>query len=207
MAELCSIPVKPRTRLGKGATGRLRASGNMPAVLYSAKTEPAQLTIELRAFQKLVQDRGEYAVVRLECADDPSLNTPALLKDVQHDPVRSTPSHADFVRIALDENINTIVPVVLSGRAKGVLVGGVLDHQLREVEVECKPLDVPEKIEADITNLGLNENLHVSDLQAPEGVRIVTAATRAVATILQSRLTRLADAQAKTGDEAAPEGE
>ena len=96
--------------------------------------------------------------------------------------------HADFLRIRLDERIQTTVSVVLTGQAEGVTLGGVLDHQLREVEVECLALDVPEEFALDITSLQVGDSLHVSDITAVENVTILTDPARAVAAILAPRV-------------------
>lgn len=183
---------------GKGAARQLRRSGQIPVVLYGGNKEPVSVQVEEKEFIHLIHGRGgEHAIVQLECGADPGLNSPAILKEVQHHPIRGDVLHADFMRIRLDERLQTLVPIVLTGQAKGVVEGGVLDHQLREVEVECLALDVPEQIELAVDDVGIGEGLHVSDLQVPDNVTILTESDRSVMAILAPRVV----------EEEAPEGE
>ncbi len=183
---------------GKGAARQLRRSGQIPVVLYGGNKEPVSVQVEEKEFIHLIHGRGgEHAIVQLECGADPGLNSPAILKEVQHHPIRGDVLHADFMRIRLDERLQTLVPIVLTGQAKGVVEGGVLDHQLREVEVECLALDVPEQIELAVDDVGIGEGLHVSDLQVSDNVTILTESDRSVMAILAPRVV----------EEEAPEGE
>ncbi len=176
---------------GKGGARQARREGNVPAVLYGHELPPVQLSINAREFVHLIHvAHGEHAIVQLEFADKPDLNGPALLKDVQHDPVKGQVIHADFLRISLDEKVRTTVQVVLVGRSKGMADGGLLDHQLREIEVECRALEIPGELPLDVTELGIGDSFHVSDLRAPEGVEILTPGDRAVVAIHAPRVVK-----------------
>ena len=130
---------------GKGANHRLRKTGQVPVVLYGGSKESVSVQVNEKEFVQLIRGRGgEHAIVQLECSSQPALNSPAMLKAVQHHPIRGNVLHADFMRIRLDERIRTVVPLVLTGQPKGVVEGGILDHQVRELEVECLALEVPE---------------------------------------------------------------
>lgn len=204
--ELHKLAVSPRNEgTGKGASHRLRQSGQVPLVLYGGDKDTVSLQVDAKEFSHLVHGRGgEHAIVQLECEDQPDINSPAMLKAVQHHPVRGDVLHADFLRIRLDERIHTVVPIVLTGQAKGVVEGGVLDHQLRDLEVECLALEVPEQISADISGVAIGESIHVSDLQVPANVTVLTEPERAVATVLAPRVVEEAEAE---GEEEAIEGE
>lgn len=197
--ELQSLKASTRTETGSAHARRLRRQGFVPAVLYGGDGEPVGLRLEARALNRLVHGRGgEHAVLQLEFEDNPALSGPAMVKEVQHHPVRGEITHADFLRISLEERIVTVVPVVLTGRAPGAAEGGILEHILREVEVECRALDVPDSLELDVSTLGIGESLRVSDLTAPANVTIVTDPERAVAAVHAPRV---------TAEEAAPEAE
>lgn len=198
--ELKTLKVSLRQGKGKGPAGRTRNAGNVPGVLYGGGTDAIHVTVNTREFGKIIQGGGEHAIVQLEVQDDASLSSPALLKEVQHHPVRGHVLHADFLRIRLDERITVLVPVVLTGHCKGVVDGGVVDHQLREVEVECLALDVPASLTLDITELGIGDSCHVDKLVAPEGVTIVTDPSRAVVAVQAPRTVR-----AEGAEEGAPE--
>jgi large subunit ribosomal protein L25 len=204
--ELHKLAISPRNEgTGKGAIHRLRESGQIPVVLYGGEKNTVSGQVDAKEFTHLIHGRGgEHAIVQLECEDQPDLNSPAMLKAVQHHPVRGEVLHADFQRIRLDERIHTVVSIVLTGQAKGVVEGGVLDHQLRELEVECLALEVPEQISADISDVAIGEGIHVSDLQVPANVTVLTEPERAVATVLAPRVVEEAVAE---GEEEAVEGE
>ena len=147
MAEAIELKAWARGRSGKGGARQSRRDGDVPAILYGGKGEVLQLSINARTFTHLLHGtKGEHALVQLEVEGNPSLNGPAMVKEVQHHPVRGQVIHADLMRIRLDEKIKTLAPVVLVGRSRGVVDGGLLDHQLREIEIECFALDVPDLI-------------------------------------------------------------
>ncbi len=205
--DILKLNVAARASAGKGAARQSRLAGTIPAVLYGGGKDPAPLVINRRDFNHLVHEAGgEHAVVELQC-EDSNVQGPALVKDVQHHPVRHTVMHADFQRINLDENIKTFVPIVLVGRAAGQIEGGVVDHTLREIEVECKALEVPEQIEVDITHMIIGDRLHLSDLTIPESVNVLTELSRTVATIHQPRVIAAAGDEEGEGEEGAIEGE
>ena len=197
--ELHKLAIDPRDKAaGKGAVDRLRKTGQIPVVLYGGGKETVSIQVDEKEFLHLIHGRGgEHAIVQLECENQPGLSSPAMLKAVQHHPIRGEVLHADFLRISLEERIQTVVPLILTGQSKGVVEGGVLDHQLRELEVECLALEVPEVIEVDISGLAIGEGLHVSNIQIPPNVTVLTESDRAVASVLAPRVV----------EEAAAEGE
>jgi len=207
--ELQNLTVSTRDGRGTGLARQLRAKGSVPGVVYGGGRDPVQVTINLKDFERILHSRmGEHAVVQLEVAERPELTSPALLKAVQHDPVQGFILHADFLRIRLDERIQTVVPIVLTGHAEGVVKGGVLEHTLREAEVECLALEVPAELVVDVTNLDIASSLHVSDIQVPEGVTILTDPGRVVASIQVPRALVAEAVEVAEGEEAeAAEGE
>lgn len=189
--ELQSLKASTRTAGGKGAVRKVRAKGTLPVVLYGGDQEPVSLKLDSHQFELLVHGRsGEHAVVSIEVEDKPESNSPALLKAVQRHPVRGHILHADFLRIRLDERIATIVPVRATGQPVGVIEGGVLDQQLREVEVECLALEVPDEILIDITALQVGDSIHVAQLTVPENVTIVTDPERPVVAVHAPRVVK-----------------
>ena len=126
-----------------------------------------------------------------------------LFRSVQWHPVKDTLLHVDFLRIRLDQRIQTQVSIVLKGRAKGIIEGGVIDNQIREVDIECLALEVPECIEVDISDLGLGESVHVGDLSVAEGVTILTNPDFAIASIHMPRVVKTAEEEEAEAEEAA----
>lgn len=196
--ELQNISATLRETGGKGPVRRVRAKGLVPGTLYGGADSPVSLALETRAFDQLVHGRGgEHAVVQINIQPQADLSTPALLKSVQREPISGKVLHADFLRIRLDERIETVTPIVLVGQARGVVDGGVLDHQLRELEIECLALETPEKIEVNIVELTIGHSVLVNQLTVPEGVKVLSDPDRPVVTVHAPRV-------AETAAEAAP---
>ena len=208
--ELQNLSATLREANGKGPARRTRTRDRVPAVLYGMGKDPVALSVDLKSFIHLLHGRaGEHAIVQLEVSEGADHNGPAMLKEVQHDPIRGNVIHADFLRIDLKKKIHTVVPVNLVGRSKGVLDGGVMDQQLRDVEVECLALDVPDAIELDVSELGIGDSFHVSDLKAPDNVSLITPGERAVVAVLAPRVVEAAPVEGEVieGAEAAAAGE
>lgn len=187
--ELQSLTVALREELGKNASRRVRRAGFVPAVLYGGGKDPVSLSIDYATFKQLVRgEQGEHAIVEVKVENNPEFDSPAILKGVQHHPVKETYVHADLMRIDLKKKIRTQIPIKLEGHSVGVIAGGVIDHQCRELEVECLALEVPDHIVAVITDLDIGHSLHVSDLTIPDGVELITAVQRSVVAVHAPRV-------------------
>lgn len=201
--EMQSIKVTTRTETGKGPARRKRVVGDIPAVVYGEGSDSVPIVINAKIFQTLVHgSHGEHAVLQLEVEDKPELNGPIMIKDVQHHPIKNQIIHADFQRIKLDKPVQTILPINLTGHCVGLVEGGVPDQQLRELEIECLPLNTPVQIDVDITDVAIGGRVHVSDLTAPEGVIILTEGDR---TIIAIHAPRVASTTDDEGEEVAEE--
>lgn len=157
---------------GKGVARKLRAAGRVPAVLYGHGQETQALSVDAHdMFKVLHTSAGANVLVDLKVDKDEHLVLP---REIQRNHIKGTIVHVDFLVVSRTETIQVNVEIVDIGEAPGVKQGGVVDHHLREVLVECFPQDVPEHLEADVSGLDLNDVLHVSDLVAPQGVTILT---------------------------------
>ncbi|MCX8065113.1 MAG: 50S ribosomal protein L25 [Candidatus Hydrogenedentes bacterium] len=196
--EIPVLKARLRSLDRKSEVKKMRREEKIPAVLYGLKESTVSICIDKKEFNKMLSHlEGKHPVVKLEIEDGAYLDTPALIQDIQRHPVRRDVIHVDFLRIRLDQKIHTSVPVVLVGQAEGVKMGGVLDHQLREIAIECLALQVPPHIELDVTNLGLGKSFHVYDLVPPEGVKIITDPERVIVSVHVPRSleSKLAEAQ------------
>ena len=162
--------VKRNTR-GKNEARRLRASGQIPAVLYGAQKAgdppaPEQVAVDPKPFMRILHSAsGLNTLINLKVQGGNDARV--LVKNVQLDPVTHKPLHADFYRVNMDRKIQVTVPVVLRGESRGVKQdGGVLDFVHREIEIEVLPANIPDSIEVDITDLGIGDAVHVRDLAA-----------------------------------------
>lgn len=201
--QILNLSVETRSGAGKGPSRRTRAAGSVPGIIYGEGQEPVAVTFDARRFQfDIVNKGGEHAIVQVDVKDNPALSGPALLKAVQHHPVTGRVVHTDFLRIRLDKAITTAVSLHFTGRAKGVVDGGVADIQLHEIEVECLPLDVPTSIDVDITPLALGESFHVRDIAVSDKLKVVTDADRTIIAIHVPRALAEAEAAAATAEPA-----
>ncbi len=182
--EIPVIKAQIRKKEGKSSTKQTRKEGFIPSILYGMKEPSMPLKVDAKSFIKLLSHlEGKHPVVKLEIEGEVYQESPALIKEIQRHPVNNSIMHIDFQKIKLDQKIHTSVPVVLVGQSEGVKMGGVLDHQLREIEIECLAMQVPAHIEVDVTNLKLGHSIHVSDIIPPEGVTILAEPERVVVSI------------------------
>src|SRR5438552_8787207 len=175
MAEIV-VSAKGRADRGKNAARRLRRDGLVPGVVYGGKGENVAVAVDPKALHKVLRsEAGRNSILKLDIADHGSTN--ALLKSWQVDPIKEKFVHADFYRIAMDVAIRVTVLIHVKGEVRGVKVdGGILELIMREIEVECLPGDIPEHIDVDVSDRGLNGALRVSDLPATASVKILEGA-------------------------------
>ena len=172
-----------RKDFGKGAMRRLRMAGSTPAVLYGAGREVLSLQLEtLPLVKQLLKLRRRNAVITLNIEGGTSRSV--LIKALQTDPVRDTLIHADFYEIPLDQPRKFTVDLVVSGVAKGVDVGGILDVGAKTVVVEGNPLDIPDTLQVDVTDLAIGDEFLVSSLTVPDNVKVISKADAICVTIL-----------------------
>lgn len=200
------LVAQPREGKGKGAARRLRAEGMVPAVVYGHGAEPVHLAVDARELLHLLHtDAGTNVLVDLWIDHDQLLAIP---REIQRDHIKGQFIHIDFLRVARDEKITVDVPVHLTGESHGVKEGGVVEHHLWTVQVECLPQDVPPAIEADISNLGINESLKVADLPAGDRFTILTSPEEVVVSVVPPQVLKVEEeevAEAVEGEAVEPE--
>lgn len=182
-----TLTVQLRATLGTRPVKRLRQQGIVPGVMYGKGTDPLAVSINHQELVKLVHSKqGEHALVtlRLDDGKTKAWEKPVLVKTVQHDPIDGHVVHVDFHAILLTERLKVRVPVILKGEPVGVKQdGGLLEHFLREVEVECLPTEIPEGIEFDVSTLKVGDTIHVRDLTVPKNAKITTDPEGALASV------------------------
>ena len=197
------LQAERRTDIGKGVARKTRAAGRVPGVVYG-HGDPIKIDVDARDLYHLLHtDAGMNVLVDLKVDGDEWLAMP---REVQRDHLRDRLLHVDFYRIARDEKIVVEVPVHLVGDSHGVREGGVVEHHLWRVQVECLPQDVPNAVEADVTPLGIGESLKVEQLPAPEGCTIVTNAAEVVVSVVTPQILRVEEPVAAEEGAEAVEG-
>lgn len=202
-----ALVAEVRDATGKGAARKLRAAGRIPAVVYGRGTESRAISVDPKALVQLLQKGGAGMNTLIELSVDGTAKT-VLVKELQRDPVRGRPLHTDFYLVDLDQKVEVSVPIHLTGRAPGVELGGILDHPLREIELECLPRAIPESIDVDVSALDVGDSIHVRDLELPEGVSVQSDVNLAVASVVAPVAVEEPVAEeVEEGEEAVAEGE
>ena len=177
MAQI-QLTVHPRESGTKSQRKVLREEGLVPGVLYGVGKKPIMVKVvekEIRRVFKEASSENVILTLTIENAAKKDSKKTVIVKDIQRDPLRQRWLHVDFQEISLSQRLRTMVQVIPVGTAVGVAQqGGTLDRVLREVEVECLPTDIPEKIEVDITNLSIGKSLYVRDLSVSDKVKILS---------------------------------
>jgi large subunit ribosomal protein L25 len=182
--EKIALTARIREKAGKGVARSLRRNQQVPAVLYShGKSMPISMGNK-EVTRVLNTEGGEHALIslKIEGAKDAS-DRMALIKDYQVDPIKGLLIHVDLMEVAMNEKVKISVNVHIVGSAVGVKEGGIFQYGLRTLDVECLPNQIPDAINVDISNLKVNESLHVRDIAVAEGIRILTDPDATVATI------------------------
>ena len=203
--ERVRLEVQERESLGSRESRRLRKQGLVPGVLYG-RAEPVAIAVgerELRA--ALTTGAGGHAV--LDVTVDGGSAHSAILKDFQRDKVRGNITHVDFLEVRLDQPIHATVAIVLVGDSVGVREGGVLNQVTTEVNVEALPLEVPQSLEADVTELGVGESLRLSQLSVPQGVTLLDDPEETVIASVQMAREEPVEALEEAAEEAAETGQ
>jgi len=166
------LNAKARGDKGKGASRRLRRLANqVPAIIYGSKTEPAPISLLHFDVQHALENEAFYSHI-ITINVDGAGSEEVIVKDVQRHPAKPTILHMDFLRVDRTQKLHTKVPLHFINEEKsvGVKAGGIVQHVITELDIECFPQDLPEYLEVDVLNLDLGDSLHISDITLPEGV-------------------------------------
>jgi large subunit ribosomal protein L25 len=208
--DTSTLQAEVREKSGKGPARRLRAKGLVPAVCYGPfEKKPLMVAVHPEALVKAISTPHRFnTVIKLEVSG--SEPRTVLFKDFEKDPVDGHILHVDFLEVRMDQDVVVNVPVVLVGKPVGVTEGGILQQVSRTLPVVCKPAQIPEKIEVDVSHLKIAESIHISDIKPPEGVRfktnVIKDATIAVVNVPEKEEVAPAPAAAAPGTEAAAAG-
>ncbi len=173
MSELFEVVVEKREARGKGARLALHERDMIPAVVYGGDRGPVAVAVPRRTVLDILKsDRGMNSLL-LFSLKGTKAKRHVMVKDLQTDPVRGNLIHADFMRVVLGETMTVEVPVSILGEAKGVKTeGGYMAIELRSIEVDAAPKDIPDSIEIDVTELSIGQGIHLRDLELPKDVKI-----------------------------------
>jgi large subunit ribosomal protein L25 len=171
MAKQVKLSATRRTGTGRSAVRKIKAQGAVPAIIYGGKNKPEALQVSRRDISLMLSHAsGENILVELEIEGEKAGRL-ALVQEVQHAPLGGDILHIDFHAVSMDEMIEADVPLESTGMAEGVKTfGGLLEQNLRSLEIECLPRDLPDVITVDVSHLNIGDSIHVRELPLPQGV-------------------------------------
>ena len=182
------ITVHRREQTGVNASRRVRSAGAIPAVVYGAGRDSVSISVDRKTVLELLRKEGSDNAVFLLKLEDTGKERHAMIRDMQVNPTTREIVHIDFLRLVMDQPVRVTVQVELIGTPVGVKQeDGVLDFVTRELEVECLPGDIPQKIEADVSGLHIGQHLEASQLDLPAKVTLLDDATRVIASVTAPR--------------------
>lgn len=168
------LKVKLREGTKKGAARKLRSEGLLPGILYGNKSESTKIAVPARDLSNLIAHGGLHSIIGLSIEDGDKKKSSAIIKEVQKDPVRGDLLHVDFLKINLNQEMDSSLPINIIGDSAGVHAGGVVQHGAREITVRAIAKDMPDHIDVDITALEIGDALRVGDVVVPEGMTILS---------------------------------
>jgi large subunit ribosomal protein L25 len=195
--ELSKVSATVRTAGGKGPARRLRAEGRIPAVAYGKGQQARSLAVAPEEVVSVLESEfGVNSLIELVVDGKETLNV--LLGEYQYHPVTRQLLHADFIEVDLDKPVEAKVPLELTGKAQGVVMGGKLRQVFREIPVRCVPGKIPSKVTHDITELQLEQHVSAADLKLPEGVEVQLPPQKTIATVAADRRAKNAEEEGES---------
>ncbi|MBW1972060.1 MAG: 50S ribosomal protein L25 [Deltaproteobacteria bacterium] len=197
-----------REKTGKEANRKIRKQGLIPAIFYGKYTENIPLNVDAKSLYKLLSKSSALNVIfdlRIK-QDGKFLEKKVMLKDYQIDPIKRECLHADFYEVKMDQKLRVRVPIVVVGKSVGVEKGGILELLRREIEVECLPQYMPDKIEVDVSNLDFSQSIHAKELKL-ENVEVIADTNFAIVTVIPPAVEEVAEEKEEEEEEEGKEKE
>jgi len=202
-----TLAVEPREGTGKGVARKLRAAGRVPAVFYVGGDTATPIQLDPRLLEKSLRQSAAGLNTLFDVKGAGLDGKLVLIKELQRDPVKGFILHADLYAVDVARTLEVSIPVHVTGTPVGVeMEGGILDHALREIEVECLPRAIPEELVVDVSALNIGDSIHVGDIPLPEGVSLISDPELPVLSVVAPAKPEEEEAEAAEA-EAAAEGE
>jgi large subunit ribosomal protein L25 len=183
-----TLEVQPRETRGKNEARRLRAAGEVPAVVYGGGRDTVAIRVQRRVVEQLLKTAGEHGIFLLQLAGT-GKSRHTMIRDMQVDPVTGEMIHIDFLRVLMDQVVRVTVPVELQGNPIGVRQeDGILEFVTRELEIECLPGQIPAHLDVDVTELHVGQHIEAGELELPEGVTLLEDQDRVITSVSMKRL-------------------
>ena len=206
--EEIKLTAERRDGVGKGVARKLRADGRIPGVIYGPETDSFPVSINTKNFAALLRSQGGTGKLIDLAVDGEDTPRKVIVRELQRDPVTGAFEHVDLYQVSMKKKLNMTARIHLVGTPEGVKLGGILQHVVRELDIACLPMDIPDRIELDVSKLEIGDSIHVSDIEVDK-VDVLTNPTRTVVTVVPPTVIKVAEEiAAAEGEEAeAAEGE
>ena len=203
---MSKLIVKKRNNQGSSSSRRMRSDGLLPGIIYGSDKESDIVEMNLNQVEKILKNHSSDSVlIEVDLEDEGSVRV--LLKEVQYHPVTSSILHVDLQRVVAGKPIQVDVAIELNGEPEGVKSGGIIDHKIHSLSVECLPKDMIESIPVDITNLEIGDSLTVSDITVSSKIKILSDENLQVISINAPKVIDSSDEETEEVDEASTEPE
>jgi len=169
----------------KSENKRLKRENKLPAVLYGKGIENKNIAVDEKEFTKILKTHGEATLINLKIEND---LFPVLMKEIQRNTLKNSIDHVDFFKVSMDEEVEYNAPIVLVGDAEGIRMGGILQHQKREVTLKALPVNMLDSVEVDISNMQIGDVLTVADLKVDGKNTVLDDPDEVVVAILAPKL-------------------
>ncbi|MBI5328819.1 MAG: 50S ribosomal protein L25 [Deltaproteobacteria bacterium] len=201
--EQIELAAQHRNGVGKEVVKKLRKGGLIPCILYGpASKEAVPLTIKASELSKALSTGAKGNVlVNLKIESDKKQARVVMFRGIQRDPLKRDIIHIDLYELLMDHKLVIDVPIHLTGKAQGVALGGIMQHEARTLKIECLPNQIPDKIDVDVTHLLIGQSVHIKDIVLQTGLKALGDPNITVALVAAP----MAEVEAKTAEEAKAE--
>jgi large subunit ribosomal protein L25 len=182
--ETVELACETRATSPKSVRNELRRNARVPAVLYGPRTKPTPVSIDALQLKARVAAAARQRIIRLKSASSEIDGKYIIFREIQRGPISGEILHADLYEVDLQQRIRVQVPLRFTGKAAGIALGGILQPLVRAVDVECLPLEIPEAIDVDVTELGIHDVIHISAVQFAGNVKPIYDTDYAVVSVL-----------------------
>lgn len=199
---MAEVRINAKVRTGKSGSYKhyLRETGRIPAIIYGSGISSEPIELDARELDSVIHKKGRNALIDLVVNGKQGNNKyVVMVKDIQRDPIRRELVHADLCKISLQDKLHTAVPIILKGDAEGHKMGGIVQTELREAEIECLPANIPEALVVDVSALKIGEHLTVADLPNGQDYKILNDPETIVVTIVAPRMAEEPEATGTEG--------
>ncbi|MFO7928549.1 MAG: 50S ribosomal protein L25 [Candidatus Humimicrobiaceae bacterium] len=182
-----TVDKRGKEELKNNASRRLRRANFIPAVLYGLKKDPVSIKVGAKKFKEILRSKGTLNLIFDISIDNSKKTESVILKDMQRDPISRDFLHLDFLRIEMEKEVETSVPIEIINDDIAIGVkeeGGVIQHSLRELHVSCLPRDIPDSISYDIQELKIGDSIRVGDIEVEDNIKVLNDPNEVVVSVI-----------------------